>query len=101
MRVTLLYFAAARERAGTSRETLELPEGATAGAALLAACEKHPALSAIADQLRLAVDREFAPAHAPLREGAEVALIPPVSGGIDREARARLWTLDVGLWGRR
>ncbi len=87
MRISLLYFAAARERAGTSRETLELPEGATAGAALLAACEKHPALTAIAEKLRLAVDREFAPAHALLRDGAELALIPPVSGGVDREPR--------------
>jgi molybdopterin converting factor subunit 1 len=83
MRVTLLYFAAARERAGLSRESLELGPDATAGMALLAACAAHPALSAIADKLRVAVDQEFAPAHAPLREGAEVALIPPVSGGID------------------
>ena len=75
MRVTLLYFAAARERAATHRETVELPDGATAGQALARASELHPALSAIAHHLRLAVDKEFAPASAPLRDGAEVALV--------------------------
>ncbi len=40
MRITLLYFAAARERAGLSRETLELVPGATARTALETACAK-------------------------------------------------------------
>jgi len=81
MRVTLLYFAAARERAGCSSETLQLDPGATLADALAAACAAHPALAGIANKLRLALDREFAAVSAPLREGAEVALIPPVSGG--------------------
>lgn len=81
MRVTLLYFAAARERAGLATESLELPEGSTAAGALAAACARHPALQAIADKLRLAVDQEFANPGRALRDGAEVALIPPVSGG--------------------
>jgi molybdopterin synthase catalytic subunit len=81
MRVTLLYFAAARERAGTPSEALDLPEGATAGDALAAACERHPPLAAVARKLRLAVDQEFAGPERKLREGSEVALIPPVSGG--------------------
>ena len=100
MRVTLLYFAAARERAGKGAEAIDLPEGATAGEALAAACARHPSLQAVADKLRLAVDQEFAPADRPLREGSEVALIPPVSGGagphrigpdkVDPEAPLRL-----------
>ena len=81
MRVTLLYFAAARERAGRPREVVELREGATAADAREAACAAHPELRAIADKLRLAVDQEFTAVDRPLREGAEVAFIPPVSGG--------------------
>ncbi len=81
MRTTLLYFAAARERAGTDRETAELPEGATAAQALVRAVELHPALAPIAQHLRLAVDKSFARPEQVLRDGAEVALIPPVSGG--------------------
>ena len=81
MRVTLLYFAAARERAGVPRETVELREGATAADAREAACAAHPGLRAIAERLRLAVDQEFAPVEKALRDGSEVAFIPPVSGG--------------------
>lgn len=81
MRVTVLYFAAARERAGTSSEALDLPEGATAAQALAQACERHPALQPLASKLRLAVDQDFASPDRKLREGSEVALIPPVSGG--------------------
>jgi MoaE-MoaD fusion protein len=81
MRVTVLYFAAARERAGIPRETLELRDGATAADARAAACAAHPGLQPIAERLRLAVDQEFAPEDRPLRDGSEVAFIPPVSGG--------------------
>jgi molybdopterin synthase catalytic subunit len=38
-------------------------------------------LRAVVDQLRLAVDQEFAAGEKPLRDGSEVAFIPPVSGG--------------------
>ena len=81
MRVTLLYFAAARERAGTDREIFDLPDGSTAGQAKARALEAHPALQPLAPHLRVAVDKAFAPDAQVLSEGAEVALIPPVSGG--------------------
>ncbi len=89
MRVTVLYFAAARERAGTGSEAIELPEGATARDALAAACARHPPLQAVADKLRLAVDQEFAGADRKLREGSEIALIPPVSGSVPRRSIPR------------
>src|ERR1700751_444261 len=81
MRGTLLYFAAARERPGLARETVALREGATAADAREAACAAHPGLRAVAERLRLAVDQEFASGEKPLRDGSEVAFIPPVSGG--------------------
>jgi molybdopterin synthase catalytic subunit len=81
MRVTLLYFAAARDAARCSREVADLPEGADAGAALAWSSARHPALVALSGQLRVAVDHAFVPLDAPLQEGAEVALIPPVAGG--------------------
>ena len=81
MRVTVLYFAAARERAGVSSEPLDLPDGATAAQALARACERHPALAPLVSKLRLAVDQDFSPPDRQLRDGSELALIPPVSGG--------------------
>jgi molybdopterin synthase catalytic subunit len=82
MRVTVLYFAAARERAGAPSDAVDLPDGATAADALAAACSRRPGLQAIAGKLRLAVDQEFTGPERKLRDGGEVALIPPVSGGI-------------------
>lgn len=80
MAVTVLYFAGAREAAGTARETLEAPpETVAALRALLLA--RHPGLARVLPRCRIAVDEEFAADGAALPDGAEVALIPPVSGG--------------------
>ena len=81
MRVQVLYFAAARERAGLGREEIELPEGASVEAALDLIARRHPALRPLLPHLRIAVDQEFARANDRLTSGAELALIPPVAGG--------------------
>ena len=78
MRVQVLYFAAARERAGLGREEIELPEGASVEAALDLIASRHPALRPLLPHLRIAVDQEFARANDRLTSGAELALIPPV-----------------------
>jgi MoaE-MoaD fusion protein len=78
--LTVLYFAAAREAAGTDRESLPAAVGSV-GALRLLLAERHPALSRILPRCRLAVDRELAAEGDPVPDGAEVAVIPPVSGG--------------------
>ncbi|AKQ67562.1 Molybdenum cofactor biosynthesis protein MoaD / Molybdenum cofactor biosynthesis protein MoaE [Myxococcus hansupus] len=77
----MLYFAAARERTGQAREALDVPEGAHVRDVLRLLTEKHPALAPLLPHLRVAVDQEFVGPDSPVREGAEVALIPPVAGG--------------------
>ncbi|XXF75916.1 molybdenum cofactor biosynthesis protein MoaE [Myxococcaceae bacterium GXIMD 01537] len=79
--LTVLYFAAARERAGVARESLEVPEGARVADVLALLRERHPALGPLLPHLRVAVDQEFAAADAVVPAGAELALIPPVAGG--------------------
>jgi molybdopterin synthase catalytic subunit len=80
MPVHVLYFAAAREAAGLARETLaEVP--ATLGDLRRALERAHPALARVLPRCRLAIDQEFADDTAPLRDGAEVAVVPPVAGG--------------------
>jgi molybdopterin synthase catalytic subunit len=81
VRVTVLYFAAARERAGLDRESLDVNDGATVLAVKALIAERHPALGAVMGHLRVAVDKAFATDGQQVRDGAEVALIPPVSGG--------------------
>ncbi len=80
MPLHVLYFAAAREAAGTAGETLGTVPATVADlrAALAAA---HPALARVLPRCRIAVDQDFADDAAPLRDGAEVAVVPPVAGG--------------------
>jgi MoaE-MoaD fusion protein len=81
MRVRVLFFAGAREAAGTSGAEIDLAEGATVAAARDLIGEKFPGFRRRLDSVRFAVDREFAGADAALHDGAELAVIPPVSGG--------------------
>ncbi len=82
MNVNVRLFAVLREQAGTDRVALDVPDGCTAGRALSIAAER----TGIADTVHrmsvaLAVNRRYAQADEPLRDGDELALIPPVSGG--------------------
>ncbi len=82
IRITVLYFAAARERAGTAREEVEVPHAAPTVAQVLQLLSgMHPSLAPLLPHLRVAVDQEFSGKDAAVRAGAEVALIPPVAGG--------------------
>ena len=80
MAVNVLYFAAAREAAGLSREALS-PAPATVAELRRALVAAHPALARILPRCRIAVDQAFASDDTALRDGAEVALVPPVAGG--------------------
>jgi MoaE-MoaD fusion protein len=90
VRVTVLFFAAAREAAGCQRAEIDLADGATAGQAKALLIERFPALARFAGSLQLAVDRELAPLDQKLHEGAELALLPPVAGGAGDGIDARL-----------
>jgi len=77
--VVVRLFAGLRERAGTDRRELDLDDGA-------AVEDVWPALG-LGDEpagLLYAVNRTYADPGQALREGDEVALIPPVSGGAFR-----------------
>src|SRR5919106_3291265 len=79
--VTVLYFAAARDRAGTSSETLRVASGTTVAALIDAILERHPELRSVRAIMRIAMNQEFADPSAVVPAGAEIALIPPVAGG--------------------
>jgi len=84
MRITVRYFALLRERMGLDSEVVSWPEaGLTVGTLRGHLAERAPALSAIllGSPLLVAVNREYAAADTPLKDGDEVALFPPVTGG--------------------
>jgi molybdopterin converting factor subunit 1 len=81
--ITVLFFAVAREAAGTDSESVGGAPN-TVGALRAFLAERHPALARVLPRCRLAVDQEFAVDGDPVPDGAEVAVIPPVSGGSGR-----------------
>lgn len=81
MKITVLFFAQARERAGAASAQLELPDAARVSDALAALARAHPPLEALWPHLAVAVDGVLARGEMQLRDGAELALLPPVSGG--------------------
>jgi len=77
----ILLFAAARDLAGRDSVRLELPPKASVADLSDALAATVPALATILPKSRIAVNHEFADPEQALREGDEIAVIPPVSGG--------------------
>ena len=78
MSVTVLYFASLRDAAGVASESVPLPRSLSA---LYEALRARHQFTLPREQLRVAVDGEFSNWDAAVRNGAEIAFIPPVSGG--------------------
>jgi len=84
--LNVLYFAHVRERVGAATEALELPLGATVGEAVALIVTRHPGVAGLLSSLRVALDGEFVTFDVAVWDGAELVLIPPVSGGSGSDA---------------
>ena len=81
MFVTVRLFARLREIAGVTELRVDVPGGATVREAWTALALEHPELDAYSRSVSCAVNEDYARMTAPLRDGDEVAFLPPVSGG--------------------
>lgn len=81
MFVTIRLFARLRELAGAADLSRELGNGATARTAWDALAREFPGLGDYTSSISCAVNEEYAPWTTPLKDGDEVAFLPPVSGG--------------------
>lgn len=81
MALSVLYFGIVRERIGVRRESIELPDPPTVDGLLRGLGERFHDVEAWAGVIRVAVNQEYVDQQAPLCDGDEVAIIPPVSGG--------------------
>lgn len=77
-----------RELIGKQGETLELHEAATAADVLSHYSRIEPRFASFTSSLAISVNHEYARPDRILRDGDEVGLLPPVSGGSDEEAKA-------------
>ena len=81
MLITIRYFAAAREAANTETETIEASDGADVAAVRDLVAARHTSLAPLLPRCAVAVNRSYATAQTALRDGDELALLPPVGGG--------------------
>ena len=89
MQVRVLFFGALRDLAGRSRDALTLPEGARLSDLLAHYEGTVPQLKDFLPAIAISVNQEYAAPGAALHDQDEVALLPPVSGGLD-ESRSHV-----------
>ncbi len=81
MTIRVRAFAVYRELLGAESVELELPDGATPRTAFERLFRGRSDLPRLLRSTMFAVEREYVAADRPLRDGDELALLPPVAGG--------------------
>jgi molybdopterin converting factor subunit 1 len=81
MIVKVMFFASARDLMGCDSIEMSLDDCATLGQVKQSIIEQHPVMSELVGRSTFSVDRQYARDEQPLYHGAEIGLIPPVSGG--------------------
>jgi molybdopterin converting factor subunit 1 len=81
MIVCVRLFARAKDLAGVDSAVLQLPQNATVADVRQVLAADFPGVSGLLARCAVAVDGEFANDAFPISANAEVALLPPVSGG--------------------
>ena len=79
--MNVLLFARARDLIGCDRVSIADPAPVTVGELRRRLMQQYPRLAGLAERSAFAVNDEFADDQAQIPLGAEVALLPPVSGG--------------------
>jgi molybdopterin converting factor subunit 1 len=97
MHVCVRLFGSLREAVGEKELRITLREGATVGDLSGLMAEEHPPVGEMHSRLRIAVNQDLVGPEHVLRDGDEIAYLPPVSGG---SGEPRCWLsekpLDVG-----
>lgn len=81
MNVRLLYFAVLRDITGKSEAEMSLRDGVRAGEVWQTLREQYVQLADYRKPPMIAVNESYATPETVLRDGDELAFIPPVAGG--------------------
>ena len=82
MKIEVLFFGLVKEITGGASTTVEMEEGSTVAALFERFADEFPALRPMSKSLVLAVNQRFVARTLELKDGDEVAFMPPVSGGM-------------------
>jgi len=81
VRVTVRLFARLHDVAGASELVRDVQPGATIGAIWQQLASEVPGLAPYGRSISSAVNADYASMDTPVRDGDEIAFLPPVSGG--------------------
>ena len=101
MRVTVRLFARLRDIAGAAEIARDVAPGATIGSVWRQLAGDFPELAVYERSISSAVNADYARMDYVLRDGDEVAFLPPVSGGSDRAGGLGSGCVGAALWHRR
>jgi MoaE-MoaD fusion protein len=81
VQIRVLFFGLLRDVVGLREDTLEVAEGSSVGSVFEHYAARAPKLREAASSIVLALNQQFSEPKALLKDGDEVAFLPPVSGG--------------------
>jgi len=84
VKVTVKLFAGLKESVGSGKLQPELADGSTVQDLIAWLQSEYPDLEQVTSPVIMAVNQKYVNSDQPLVEGDEIALFPPVSGGVDR-----------------
>ncbi len=79
MKVKILFFGLIEEALAVSNEEMFIREQTSLAEFTTSLVKKYPILSEL--NYQIAIDKELAPTKIVLKEGTEIALLPPFAGG--------------------
>ena len=79
--IKILYFAFIKELTGVRTDTMKLPDGSTINNLLTNILDIYPQINNLLKTIKVSVNYKVVDKNTILKDGDEVALLPPVSGG--------------------
>jgi molybdopterin synthase catalytic subunit/molybdopterin converting factor small subunit len=83
MQIRILFFGVLKDLAGRGSDLLNLPEHAALSDVFAHYEERVPRFGQLAASIAISVNQEFAGPDSKIKDGDEIAFLPPVSGGLE------------------
>jgi molybdopterin converting factor subunit 1 len=81
VRISILYFATVKDATGIRMESIDISNDTTIREMLSKISIIYPKLKHILNNIQISVNYRIVDLNTVLKEGDEVALLPPISGG--------------------
>src|SRR5829696_2835083 len=94
MHVKLLFFATLKDIVGARQLQLDVPTGATVNDVWERLESNYPRLRPYRSIVLTSVNEEYVDRAAPISDGDEVALFPPVSGGSTADSSSNFEVME-------